>query len=216
MGKPGPLQSYFDPAFVTRIARVNDAPYGTARHTLYNTVQPWNADESQQFTHSVQLRLTQFRLRGHIRRGSGSAACVGLSDSLTNNQGCILDSLLHVGKRVLIGESIFMTHFTNAGTGKKRVAFAAPYPGNIIALDMASFGEELISGGRQIGRRVSQAIHNTVASSINRTRDGLSASFPAVQENLYINFNKGIHLLWLKRKQLHIAKARENWPAILS
>lgn len=58
--------------------------------------------------------------------------------------GGIMDSLLHVGKRVLTGESIFMTHFTNAGTGKKRVAFAAPYPGKIIALDMASIGEELI------------------------------------------------------------------------
>ena len=56
----------------------------------------------------------------------------------------VLDSLLHIGKRVLTGESIFMTHFTNQGLGKKRVAFAAPYPGKIIAIDMASVGEELI------------------------------------------------------------------------
>lgn len=58
--------------------------------------------------------------------------------------GGVLDSLLHIGKRVLTGESIFMTHFSNAGQGKKRVAFAAPYPGKIIALDMAEIGEELI------------------------------------------------------------------------
>lgn len=58
--------------------------------------------------------------------------------------GGLFDSLLHVGKRVLTGESIFMTHFTNAGTGKKRVAFAAPYPGKIIPLDMATMGGELI------------------------------------------------------------------------
>lgn len=56
----------------------------------------------------------------------------------------VLDSLLHIGKRVLTGESIFMTHFTNQGVGKKRVAFAAPYPGKIIAIDMATLGEELI------------------------------------------------------------------------
>lgn len=56
----------------------------------------------------------------------------------------VLDSLLHIGKRVLTGESIFMTHFTNQGHGKKRVAFAAPYPGKIIAIDMATLGEELI------------------------------------------------------------------------
>lgn len=58
--------------------------------------------------------------------------------------GGLFDSLLHVGKRVLTGESIFMTHFTNAGHGKKRVAFAAPYPGKIIPLDMATMGQELI------------------------------------------------------------------------
>ena len=56
----------------------------------------------------------------------------------------ILDSLLHVGKRVLTGESIFMTHFTNMDSGKKRVAFAAPYPGKIIPINMAELGKELI------------------------------------------------------------------------
>ena len=58
--------------------------------------------------------------------------------------GGVLDSLMNVGKRVLTGESVFMTHFTNNGTGKKRVAFAAPYPGKIIAMNMAELGEELI------------------------------------------------------------------------
>lgn len=55
----------------------------------------------------------------------------------------VLDSLMHVGKRVLSGESIFMTHFTNSGPGKARVAFAAPYPGKIVAVDMAEIGGEL-------------------------------------------------------------------------
>lgn len=58
--------------------------------------------------------------------------------------GGMLDSLLQVGGRLLTGESIFMTHFTNSGTGKKRVAFAAPYPGKIVPIDMAQTGEELI------------------------------------------------------------------------
>jgi len=55
----------------------------------------------------------------------------------------VLDSLMHVGKRVLTGESIFMTHFSNDGQGKKRVAFAAPYPGKIVPLDMAQIGGQL-------------------------------------------------------------------------
>jgi uncharacterized protein (AIM24 family) len=49
-----------------------------------------------------------------------------------------------VGKRVLTGESVFMTHFSNAGAGKKRVAFAAPYPGKIIPIDMAKINGDLL------------------------------------------------------------------------
>jgi len=56
-----------------------------------------------------------------------------------------MDKLLGAGKRVLTGESIFMTHFTN-GTpaGKKRAAFGAPYPGKIIAIDLDEANGELI------------------------------------------------------------------------
>jgi uncharacterized protein (TIGR00266 family) len=53
-------------------------------------------------------------------------------------------NLLGAGKRMLAGESLFMTHFTHNGSGKSRVAFAAPYPGKIIAADLAEMGGELI------------------------------------------------------------------------
>lgn len=59
-------------------------------------------------------------------------------------EGGIFDKLLDAGKRVLTGESIFMTHFTNKGQGKRRAAFASPYPGKIISINMAEVGEELI------------------------------------------------------------------------
>jgi uncharacterized protein (TIGR00266 family) len=55
-----------------------------------------------------------------------------------------MSSLLSAGKRALTGESLFMTHFKNNGQGKKRVAFAAPYPGKIVAIDMAEIGGTLI------------------------------------------------------------------------
>lgn len=51
--------------------------------------------------------------------------------------------LIGAGKRALAGESIFMTHFTNIGNGKKRVSFAAPYPGKIIPINLAEFGNTL-------------------------------------------------------------------------
>ena len=54
--------------------------------------------------------------------------------------GGLFDTLLNVGKRVLTGESIFLTHFTNQGQGKRRAAFAAPYPGKIVPLNLAEMG----------------------------------------------------------------------------
>jgi uncharacterized protein (TIGR00266 family) len=48
------------------------------------------------------------------------------------------------GKRVLTGESLFMTHFTNSGGGYEKVAFAAPYPGKIIPVDLGEVGGRLI------------------------------------------------------------------------
>lgn len=66
-----------------------------------------------------------------------------MGDGSNPNEG-VLNKLLGAGKRMLTGESIFLTHFTNAGTGKKTVAFAAPYPGKIIPLDLSETGGELI------------------------------------------------------------------------
>ena len=57
----------------------------------------------------------------------------------------IMGKLLSVGKRALTGESIFMTHFTHGGgSGKRRVAFASPYPGKIIPLNMAEIGGQIL------------------------------------------------------------------------
>lgn len=56
----------------------------------------------------------------------------------------IMGKLFSVGKRVLTGESIFLTHFTNVESGKKEVAFAAPYPGSIIAVDLKDINGEIL------------------------------------------------------------------------
>ena len=67
-----------------------------------------------------------------------------MGDGSNPNEG-VMGKLLSVGKRALTGESIFMTHFTHSGGGeKRRVAFAAPYPGKIIPVDLAKNGGELI------------------------------------------------------------------------
>jgi len=56
----------------------------------------------------------------------------------------VMNALLGAGKRLLTGESLFMTVFTNQGSGKQQVAFAAPYPGKILALDLKQLGGQLI------------------------------------------------------------------------
>ena len=56
----------------------------------------------------------------------------------------VFDALLGAGKRLLTGESLFMTVFTNSGQGRHRVAFGAPYPGKIIAMDLKSLGGHLV------------------------------------------------------------------------
>ena len=56
----------------------------------------------------------------------------------------LLGKLFRAGKRVLAQESLFLTHFTNRDTQKRRVAFAAPYPGKIIPVDMSKVNGDLL------------------------------------------------------------------------
>lgn len=64
-------------------------------------------------------------------------------DGRNQNEG-ILGKLFSAGKRVLTGESLFMTAFTNRGYNKHHVSFAAPYPGKIIPIDLQRMGGRLI------------------------------------------------------------------------
>ena len=52
--------------------------------------------------------------------------------------------LFGAGKRLITGESLFMTHFTNQGAGKQKVAFSAPTPGSVLAVDLSAEGGEIV------------------------------------------------------------------------
>ena len=65
-------------------------------------------------------------------------------DGSQQNSG-FLGALMGAGKRLLTGESLFMTVFQNRGQGKKRIAFGAPYPGKIIPLHLGDIGGELLA-----------------------------------------------------------------------
>lgn len=77
----------------------------------------------------------------YMEEGIGFEAKMG--DGSQPDSG-FFGKLVSAGQRVLTGESIFMTHFTNNGTVKRRVSFAAPYPGKIVPVDMAKVNGELI------------------------------------------------------------------------
>lgn len=66
-----------------------------------------------------------------------------MGDGSEPNQG-FMGKLLQAGARALTGESIFLTHFTNVGFGKKHVAFAAPYPGTIVPVKLSQYHNSLI------------------------------------------------------------------------
>jgi uncharacterized protein (TIGR00266 family) len=62
----------------------------------------------------------------------------------SNPRAGFFDKLLSAGSRLITGESLFLTHFSNRGWGKKHVAFSAPYPGTIIPLNLALLGGRII------------------------------------------------------------------------
>ncbi|RFM25945.1 TIGR00266 family protein [Deminuibacter soli] len=65
-------------------------------------------------------------------------------DGSQQQNGGLLGKLFSAGKRLLVGENLFMTAFTNVGSGKKHVSFASPYPGKIIPVDLLRLGGRVI------------------------------------------------------------------------
>lgn len=65
-------------------------------------------------------------------------------DGSKNSSSGFMGKLMGAGKRLITGESLFMTTFTNEGTGKKHVYFASPYPGKIIPMDLSELNGKII------------------------------------------------------------------------
>lgn len=81
---------------------------------------------------------------GMMYMDDGIAMETIFGDGSQQNSG-FMGALLGAGKRLITGESLFMTVFLNQGAGKKKVAFGAPYPGKIIPVHLADLGGELIA-----------------------------------------------------------------------
>ncbi|WGS87277.1 TIGR00266 family protein [Methylomonas sp. UP202] len=69
---------------------------------------------------------------------------IDFETKMGDGSGGVMDKLFGLGKRMLTGESVFLTHFSNRGGQKRKVAFSAPFPGSVIPLNLAELGEEVI------------------------------------------------------------------------
>lgn len=92
------------------------------------------------------------------RLGDGSEADSGFFSKLWG-----------AGKRALTGESLFLTHFTNQGVGKKRVAFSSPFPGQIVPLELKSFRGAILCQkdsflAAALGTKVSMALNSRLGA----------------------------------------------------
>jgi len=81
----------------------------------------------------------------------------------------VMGKLFGLGKRMLTGESVFLTHFTNKGKTQRQVGFSAPFPGSIIPLNLAELGEEVICQkdsflAAALGTQVDVAFHKRLGS----------------------------------------------------
>ena len=66
-------------------------------------------------------------------------------DGSQQRDNSIMGKLISAGKRLLVGENLFMTAFTNTSSGKKHVSFAAPYTGKVVALNLLQLGGKIIA-----------------------------------------------------------------------
>ena len=112
-----------------------------------------NAHEIEYYIHGEEMQYVEIELDPQEGVVAESGSFMMMNDGISmdtifgdgsNQDEGILGKLFSAGKRMLTGESLFMTIFKNSGVGKKQVSFAAPYPGKIIPIDLSEIGGKFI------------------------------------------------------------------------
>jgi len=112
-----------------------------------------NNHEIDYHIHGEEMQYVEIELDPQETAIAEAGSCMMMDDGIQMetvfgdgsmpNQS-LMGKLFSAGKRMLTGESLFMTTYTNIGQGKKRVSFASPYPGKIIPLDLQELGNRVI------------------------------------------------------------------------
>lgn len=112
-----------------------------------------SSHEIDYFIHGEEMQLVEIELDPQESVVAESGSFLMMDDQIrmqtvfgdgSSRHTGFLGQLVSAGKRLLTGESLFMTVFTNTGQGKRRVSFAAPYSGKIIPLDLSLLGGKII------------------------------------------------------------------------
>jgi len=120
------------PTVTTRFARAHEIDFEITGDDLQYVEVALDAGETVVAEAGAMLYIEP-AIQMETIFGDGSAQSAG-----------VMGKIFGAGKRILTGESLFMTAFTNTGSGQQRVAFSAPYPGKILAMDLAALGGELL------------------------------------------------------------------------
>lgn len=105
--------------------------------------------------HGTEMQFVEIELDPQESAVAEAGAMMYMSDGITmetifgdgsqqSSSGGLLDKMMGAGKRLITGESLFTTVFTFMGQGKGKVAFASPYPGKIIPLDLRNYNGKIV------------------------------------------------------------------------
>jgi len=112
-----------------------------------------NAHEIEYEIHGEEMQFVQIELDSGEAVVAEPGSFMFMDDTVkmetifgdgSKERSTFFDKLLNAGKRVLTGERLFLTVFTASGPRTSKVAFASPYPGRIIAMDLTEYGGKLI------------------------------------------------------------------------
>lgn len=89
----------------------------------------------------------------------------------SNPKEGFFEKVFSAGTRMLTGESLFLTHFTNTDGVKRKVSFSAPYPGKILSLNLSKWGQQMICQKRaflaaSLGTKVSLHFHKNLGAGL--------------------------------------------------
>lgn len=139
----------------TPISNVNELKSSAGSSAPPPSLRSQMAHEIDYTIHGNEMQFVEIELDPQESAVAEAGAMMYMTDGIAmetifgdgsqqDHAGGLMDKMLNAGKRLITGESLFTTAFTHTGSGKAKVAFAAPYPGKIIPLDLTKYNNRIV------------------------------------------------------------------------